>query len=599
MSNPFNSRFTKSAVSIVVIILFVAQPAFCQPKLKSESSIRLNQLGFYPDAPKTAIVLKNDGGPFTIQTLSNKTVFTSTLIRSVKPSFAGNTTWIADFSAFHTPGKYVLSVAGIGSSYPFDIKRSVHKAVAAATVKAYYFMRASLPLDEKYAGKWARAEGHPDTAVLIHGSAATDKRPEGMKISSSRGWYDAGDYNKYIVNSGISTSTLLSLYEDFPAYMKTVKLNIPESGNGVPDILNEVLWNLSWMLTMQDPNDGGVYHKLTNAAFDKFEMPDKATAPRYVVQKGTAATLDFAAVMAQASRIFRKFPKELPGLADSCLKSAKSAWEWAVRNSDVAYNQDEMNKKFSPKITTGAYGDRNFNDEFIWAASELFVTTKQAQYLKTVNLMPDANMPVPSWAQVRLLGYYTLIKNSDSFTGNEPAELPELKKRLIAFADDLISGADKTAYQTVMDKSTRNFHWGSNSDAANQGVALIQAYKLSNNPKYLVYALDNLDYILGRNGTGYSYVTGYGSKTPMHPHHRPSASDGIADPVPGLLAGGPNPGMQDGVKVPSTVPDEAYIDDERAYAANEIAINWNAPMAYLANAIEALQDKLKSAKKNQ
>jgi len=164
---------------------------------------------------------------------------------------------------------------------------------------------------------------------------------------------------------------------------------------------------------------------------------------------------------------------------------------------------------------------------------------------------------------------------------------------LLVFADELVKGADETAYQTVMDKSARNFRWGSNSEAANQGVALIQAYKISGDSKYLDYALDDLDYILGRNGAGYSFMTGYGSKTPMHPHHRPSVSDGIADPVPGLLVGGPNPGMQDGIKVPSTVPDEAYIDDDRAYAVNEIAINWNAPLAYLANAMEALQDKSK------
>ena len=455
-------------------------------------------------------------------------------------------------------------------------------------------MRASIPLNEKYAGKWHRAEGHPDTSVLIHPSAASDARPAGTIISSPRGWYDAGDYNKYIVNSGISTSTLLSLYEDFPGYMKTVKLNIPESSNNTPDILNEVLWNLRWMLTMQDQNDGGVYHKLTNAAFDSFEMPDKATAPRYVVQKGTAATLDFAAVMAQASRIFRKFPKELPGLADSCLNAANKAWDWAVKNPNVVYDQDALNMKFSPAITTGAYGDRNFSDEFIWAASELFVTTQNPNFFKNINLLPDETMPLPAWSQVKLLGYYTLIKNGSSFGANAPKELPEIKKRLLVFTDGLIKDADETAYKTVMDKAARNFNWGSNSIAANEGVALIQAYKLSNDPKYLDYALDNLDYIFGRNGSGYSYVTGYGSKTPMHPHHRPSASDGVADPVPGLLVGGPNPGMQDKIKVPSTVPDEAYIDDERAYAVNEIAINWNAPLAYLANAMEALQDKLKA-----
>jgi endoglucanase len=96
--------------------------------------------------------------------------------------------------------------------------------------------------------------------------------------------------------------------------MKTVKLNIPESNNQVPDVLDESLWNLRWMLTMQDPEDGGVYHKLTNAKFDGMIMPDKAVAPRYVVQKSTAATLDFAAVMAQASRVFSNYDKPGNGL---------------------------------------------------------------------------------------------------------------------------------------------------------------------------------------------------------------------------------------------------------------------------------------------
>lgn len=580
---------------MVIAIALSVKPLFAQgSNIDSTEHIRLNQVGFYPDAPKIAIVLKGRGNnTFYVETVNKKIVFKGTLKQSVKPDFAGNVTSIADFSAFQQPGRYVLHVADVGYSWPFEINRSVHRQVADASIKAYYFMRASIPLKEKYAGKWHRAEGHPDTVVLIHPSAASDTRLAGTVISSPGGWYDAGDYNKYIVNSGISTSTLLSLYEDFPDYLKTVKLNIPESGNNIPDVLNEALWNLRWMLTMQDPNDGGVYHKLTNAAFDKFIMPDKCTTPRYVVQKGTAATLDFAAVMAQASRIFRSFPKELPGLADSCLSQANKAWDWAAKNPDVVYNQDAMNKKFSPPITTGAYGDRYFGDEFIWAASELFVTTNDARYLQTINLIPDNTMPLPTWGQVRLLGYYSLIKHSSSFGVNAPKEIPELKSRLIAFADDMINGANETAYQTVIDKSTHNFGWGSNSVAGNQGVALIQAWQISHKPEYLRYALANLDYILGRNGTGYSFVTGYGSKPPMHPHHRPSAADGVVDPIPGLLVGGPNPGMQDGIKVPSTVPDEAYVDDERAYAVNEIAINWNAPLAYLSNAIEALQNELR------
>jgi endoglucanase len=559
-----------------------------------ELKIRLNQVGFYPNAPKTAIVLANNGGDFLLQAANKQTVFKGTLKKSIQPDLAGNYTWIADFSTFNKPGKYTLHIPGIGDSYHFIISNSVHRKVADASIKAFYLIRASIPLEGKYAGKWARAEGHPDDKVLVHGSAASAGRPEGTVISSPRGWYDAGDYNKYIVNSGISTYTLLSLYEDFPAYMKTVKLNIPESGNGLPDILNECLWNLRWMLTMQDPTDGGVYHKLTNAEFDKMVMPDKATSTRYVVQKSTAATLDFAAVMAQAGRIFKQFPKMLPGLSDSCLNASTKAWEWAQKNPGVLYKQNEINQKYIPKIVTGEYGDRNVSDEFIWAASELFVTTKDDQYIKAINIIPDDNMPLPSWGQVRLLGYYSIIRNSNHLLNTNLKDIPKLKQSLLVFADEMVRGIDSTAYKTAIQKRKANFIWGSNAVAANHGIALIQAYQLSHNKKYLKYALDNLDYILGRNGTGYSYVTGYGSRSTMHPHHRPSVADGIVDPIPGLLAGGPNPGMQDHVKVPSTVPDEAYVDNDQAYAVNEIAINWNAPLAYLANALEALQLNIKN-----
>jgi endoglucanase len=583
-------------VYLVFFLLFITVgSASAQTTGVEANSIRLNQIGFYPLAAKKAIILTGHGKSFAVQTLGKQVVYKGSLKPSVNPSLSGKTTYIADFSALQKPGVYKLYVDGLGCSYPFTVKADVHKKVAEEVIKAYYFMRASTALPVKYAGKWSRVAGHPDDKVRIHPSAASDKRPAGTIISSPRGWYDAGDYNKYIVNSGISTNTLLSLYEDFPAYMNTVKLNIPESGNGMPDLLNEILWNLRWMLTMQDPNDGGVYHKLTNAVFDKFEMPDKDTTPRYVVQKGTAATLDFAAVMAQASRIFKKFPKQTPGLADSCLIASKAAWKWAAQNPNVIYDQDKINKQFTPQVTTGAYGDRYFTDEFIWAASELFVTTNDDSYLKNINLLPDERMLVPSWAEVKLLGYYTLLKNTNT---KSPGDLPEIRKRLLHTADDLIKGVDDNAYQTSMTMNGKHFKWGSNSDAANEGVLLLQAYKLSHDKKYLDNALADLDYLLGRNATGYSYVTGYGTKTPMFPHHRPSASDGVTDPIPGLLVGGPNPGMQDGVKVPSIVPDEAYIDKTEAYAVNEITINWNAPIAYLANALEALQAELSQTKKS-
>ncbi len=165
--------------------------------------IRLNQVGFFPGAGKIAVITVPQTGKFYIKTINGKTVFSGELKASGLPAFSGNYTAIADFSALNKPGSYALNLPGKGASYPFEIKPNALKTVADGTIKAFYYQRASIALDEKYAGKWHRAAGHPDNKVLIHPSAATEQRPEGTIVSSPRGWYDAGDYNKYIVNSGV------------------------------------------------------------------------------------------------------------------------------------------------------------------------------------------------------------------------------------------------------------------------------------------------------------------------------------------------------------------------------------------------------------
>jgi endoglucanase len=575
-----------TSLSICSTILVKAQT----PTARPTESIRLNQIGFYPRGAKIAIVVTDHPEKFNIRNSENETVFSSVLKASVQPDFSGKRTYIADFSTLMKPGHYSLEVPGLGVSYTFEIQSAIFEPVGKGAIKAFYYQRASTELPERYAGKWHRPMGHPDDKVIIHPSAATAKRPTGTIITSPRGWYDAGDYNKYIVNSGISTATLLSLYEDFPVYTKTLKLNIPESSNNVPDILDETLWNLRWMLSMQDPDDGGVYHKLTNAAFDGMVMPNKAIAPRYVVQKSTAATLNFAAVMAQACRIYKEYDRQFPGLADSCRTAAVKAWQWSIANPQIAYDQKALNKTFKPEITTGAYDDTHFTDEFTWAAAELYITTSNEVYLKSINATA-IRFNLPSWPQVGTLGYYSLLRNRHKLTPAGQKLIPILKQQLIAFADQLMEGREKTAYNTVIGKSAGDFGWGSNSIAANQGIALLQAYLLTQNTNYARAAMSNLDYLLGRNGTGYSYVSGFGSKPIMHPHHRPSIADGINDPVPGLLSGGPNPGRQDSVALPSLLPNQAFVDNDKAYAVNEIAINWNAPLAYLINALEALEYK--------
>lgn len=552
------------------------------------AAINHNQIGYYPDAVKIAIVsaAANDGFE-VINAISGELVYSGILSETREWDASAETVRCADFSEVKTPGKYFLRAAGCPDSNPFLIDGMVHNAVAKASVKAFYYNRCSYTLTGEYAGKWARGAGHPDTAVLIHNSAQSTSRPAGTRINASGGWYDAGDYGKYIVNSSISIFTLFAAYELFPDFYDTLNLDIPESGNTIPDVLDEALYNLRWMLKMQDPEDGGVYHKLTNPFFSGMIMPEEDTLPRYIVSKSTAAALDFAAICAHAARIFRTFSDPLPGFADSCLDASQHAWQWARENPSVFYSNSNTE---SPEITTGAYGDWRVSDEFSWAATELYITTKQDSFF-TIAFPEDTLDGVsrlPSWSSVGTLALYSLFLCKEELSAIS-------REEVIAAFDDLagsvIEGSNEHPYLITMERS--DFSWGSNSVAANRGMALVLGFLATGKETYRAGALHHLDYLLGRNPTGYSFVTGHGDKTPMFIHHRPSGADTVDEPVPGFLVGGPNRRQEDLLPVdcdfyPSTLPALSYVDHACSYASNEVAINWNAPLVFLTGAVEAL-----------
>jgi len=545
--------------------------------------IAVNQVGYLPGAAKLAAVPAGEAAAFTVvDAQTGRSVLSGSLAAAERWAPAGQDVRLADFSALQAPGRYRLQVKGLPDSPPFVVAGDAYAAVNAAAIKAFYFNRASTSLLPQHAGRWARPAGHADDKVLVHSSAASAARPEGTVISSPKGWYDAGDYNKYIVNSGISVYTLLAAWEQFPELFKAQNLNIPESGNSLPDLLDEVLWNLEWMLTMQDPADGGVYHKLTNKSFDGNQMPHETRGERYVVKKGTAAALDFAAVMAHASRIYKPFEAQRPGLSARMRDAAIAAWKWARANPHVAY-------KNPPDVRTGEYGDDKLDDEFVWAAAELYLTTGDAAYRDALAL-DRQTVRVPGWGDVGGLAWVSLAQNRDKL-GKADADL--VTRRVRAFGEELAATWKASAYRLTME-SANDFVWGSNAHALNQALMLVQSYRLSNDRSQLDAAQSVLDYVLGRNPLGQSYVTGFGSKPPLHPHHRPSEADGVDAPVPGFIVGGPNPGQQDQKNCPpypSKLPALSYIDHGCSYAANEVAINWNAPLVYVSAAMQALTPK--------
>jgi len=546
-------------------------------------NIRLNQLGYYPGSRKVAVVVNESGkaapsGFIVVSLPDNKTAFSGKLSGPIEWKESGETGWRADFSGLKAPGRYKLVLLGHvphkSESYPFVISDSVFKEVAAASMRTFYFQRCSAPLLQKFAGKWARAAGHPDNAVIFHPSSG---RWEGEgPVSSPGGWYDAGDFGKYVVNSGITVGTLMAFYELFPEYFPDKSLNIPESGNGRPDILDEVKVNLDWMRTMQD-KDGGVFHKLTTLTFPGYIMPAEDKGQRFIIGKGTTAALNFAASMAMAGRVYMPFDSTF---AKSCIDGAASAWEWAVKNPNVPFRNPE-------DVRTGEYRDVEFGDEFVWAAAELFITTgdkKYSEFLKDKDI--TYNKGEPSWQNVHGLAALSLstVKNK-----LDAKLLDAVRKSVVAAADKWLGEMDKNLYRIP----NTNFIWGSNSNFANMGIGMIYAYQITNDRKYLAGASEIADYLLGKNAVGMSFMSAFGTKAMANPHHRQIVAQ-KAGVIPGFLAGGPNKGHQDSVHevtYRSALPAKSYEDVYKSYASNEVAINWNAPSTFLFAALDALMPK--------
>ena len=541
-------RFSIIKYLIICTVAFLCVTVYAQT---INYDIRLNQVGFYPNLEKRALVPAS-ATTFSIQTLDHSTtVFTGAIATSN----------VADFSSFTTPGNYVLYVTGVGYSAPFKIHADVFKDLSEASIKGYYYKRASTAITAEHGGVYARAAGHPDTQVMIHEFAASPGRPAGTIVSSPKGWYDAGDYNCYVVNSNISTYTLLAAYEHFSSYYDTLNLNIPESGNGMPDILNEIKWNLDWMLTMQDPYDGGVYDKKTTANFSEFIMPEEDKAQRYLVGKSSGATYGFAAVMAVAYRTYLPYDAVF---ANQCLEAAKRAFSRAG-----ALHSSFINP---PDITTGQYGSSAGADQ--WAATELYISTKNELYYPA-SYKSVYGFSIPSWFNVHSLSILSLVHHRKNLTAVGFADTTAVKNVLVTIADGYSSYKNSGgAYVELM--------WGSNSTALNAGAYCLAAYLISKDQTHLNGAISQLDYVLGKNPTTYCFVSGFGSKKVMYPHDRISASDGVTEPIPGWVAGGPTSDRSSNCASSPT----GYIDLTCSYSTNEVAINWNAPLVFLSAGLQ-------------
>jgi endoglucanase len=532
-------------------------------------AIKVDQVGYPAEGPKVALVSAAAKVFEVRRSNDGKLVFTADLSAPELDTNSGDTVQAADFSRLRQAGKYYLQVPGVGRSWNFTIGTNLSAPIYTLAMLGFYGQRCGTAVD---LGPQFPGYSHP--ACHLRGEFHPSSGAAGPPINPG-GWHDAGDYGRYMVNSGVSTGTLLWTWELFGRKLEHIHLSVPESGNGTPDLLNEVRWNLDWMLEMQD-TDGGTWHKQTSEHFPGFVAPDDDKLSSEVIGTGSApfkstcATADLAAVAAIAARVYKPYDAKFAARA---LDAAQRAWNWTGQYPNVTFRNP-------PGVTTGEYGDSNCADERLWAAVELWRTTGEPQFHQFFLNGYAAYLPAldsassEGWSSLgpMALRSYVLSHRTDADAKAKAA----IRERMLAAARAVVNYTVANPYHVSL--TARDFIWGSNGVAAQYGMDLLVANVIEPNRDFVDTARDDLHYILGRNTFSLSWVTQVGEHSVQHPHHRPSASGKQPGPWPGLMSGGPNAGRQDEVlaKLPRDLPPaKVYADETASYASNEIAINWH------------------------
>ncbi|MDE5754149.1 MAG: glycoside hydrolase family 9 protein [Oscillospiraceae bacterium] len=597
---------------------YVAEPP------KEQKDIVLNQVGFYPNLAKKATAEVAQGAApqaFEVKDSSGTVVYSGTTGETKYDATAEEYVQEIDFSDLKTVGDgYTVSVGG-KTSLPFSIGDNIYDGLLTDAMNYYYLNRSGVDIEQQYVSDSkdqgskttsdltpARKAGHkPDTAEVadewVYIYTSEPSYPTSIDVTG--GWYDAGDYGKYVVNGGVAMWTLANTYERSFTQGKADKwadgsgtVKIPETGNNTPDILDELMWEADFFEAMMR-DDGMVYHKMHDykwtglGVMPYIDSTDEKTIatnnPKRIVKPVTyAATLNAAASWAQLSRLLKDCGNSKAGhyqeLAEKAYAAAKSAFtaKYGDIYADVDgdYTKDTAFAPMEQNKGGGPYGDTRVSDEFYWASTELFITTGKDEYGTDMRAYGDAfalptavfggeNKGDPTsftWGTLEALGTMSLALNPDVLTD---AEKKQVEENIQKAADNYLKIEADSGYGTnykgqdysveitriIGDEASTEtkdlvgaYGWGSNSMVANNAIVMGLAYDLTGDISYLNGVSSSLDYLMGRNAMENSYITGWGTETTEFPHHRywcPQMKAGWPYAPSGCMSGGPNSAMND------------------------------------------------------
>jgi endoglucanase len=516
----------------------------------AENLVRMNSVGFLPAQAKQASVVRAATNFSVVRTGDGAVVFTGALSGPRTNEDTREALFTGDFSALTNSGKYRLELPGVGSSPVFEIGTEVYRRPFQLAMQAFYLWRCGTAVSVTNDGKiFGHAACHTNDAWLDFVAGKHERR------NSIGGWHDAGDYNKYVVNAGVTVGVLLRAWEDFGPKIKDSPSQLPAAGGPLPEFLAEVKWELDWLLTMQDA-EGSVYHKVSTRDFGGFIKPERETEPRFFAPWSTEATANFVGMLAASARIYQPYD---PAFAECCLHAAEKSY--AVLLSHPARQKSDQSE-----FATGAYdvGDEGAR---LWAAAEMWAATGRADCLQDFETRFRATRsPLPvTWDYYNPgpLGCLTYLFSARA--GRDATLVSSLQSNLLATAGQMVAAAQANGYARP---GAVGYGWGFNGQVARQTVMLHAANQISPRPEFFQTAADAVGYLLGRNVHGRSYVTGLGWQPPLHPHNRGAASDQSSETWPGFLVGGPHPKPAD------------WFDEQGDFRTNEVAINWNSALVY-------------------
>jgi endoglucanase len=504
---------------------------------------------------------------------------------------SGDKVWWFDFSAVTTPGQYYLYDPSVNArSDFFSVSDSAYVTVLRLALRMFYYQRSGFAKALPYTdARWADGAAFLGTGQDTQARSILDKTNAGTAKDVRGGWFDAGDFNKYVVWATYTLADLLLAYLHYQP-MWTDDLNIPESGNGIPDILDEVKWELDWLLRMQQ-GDGSVLSKVSTDTSVGTSPPSADTNAHYWGAASTASTACTAGTFALGAIAFAQAGQS--AYATTLTTAAGNAWTWAQANPSVTY----ANTGFTtPNPEPDVYGRAMC---VLQAAIYLYARTGTGAY-KTYVEANYANAHALLWpywyganqmdvATQHALLYYavqpgvtagvkTAIQNSKTASMNTGGNGAELLGAVIANTD---------AYRSYIKDA--DYSWGSNRTKAHIGGLFLDQIRYNldsaNATAYKNGAAGYLHYLFGVNPLGLVYLTNmqaYGAARSVDEIWHYWFNDGTdwdnaltspKGPAPGYLPGGPNPSPS-GTGLPTPPAGQPILKSFASFNTTEPVRSW-------------------------